>query len=89
MAGAGFKTFVDGDVLTAAEVNTYLMQQSVMVFASSAARTSGIAAPSEGMLTYLSDTNAVEYYDGSSWVALIPPTPVGASIGLVIALGGN
>ena len=68
MAGAGFKTFVDGDILTAAQVNTYLMQQSVMVFADAAARTSGIAAPSEGMITYLVDTNAVEKYTGASWV---------------------
>lgn len=68
MAGAGFKTFVDGDILTAAEVNTYLMEQSVMVFADAAARTSGIAAPSEGMITYLVDTNAVEKYTGASWV---------------------
>ena len=68
MAGAGFRTFVDGDILTAAQVNTYLMEQSVMVFADAAARTSAIAAPSEGMITYLADTNAVEKYDGSNWV---------------------
>ena len=30
---AGFKTFTAGDVLTAAEVNTYLMSQAIPVFA--------------------------------------------------------
>lgn len=71
MAGAGFKTFNTGDVLTAADVNTYLMQQTVMVFASSAARTTALGANvAEGMLTYLKDTDSTEYYTGSAWVAL-------------------
>ena len=71
MAGAGYKLFATGDVLTAAQVNTYLMQQTVMVFASSAARTtalSGVVA--EGMVSYLQDTNATEVYDGSAWVGI-------------------
>ena len=70
MAGAGFKTFSVGEVLTANNVNTYLMQQSVMVFADASARSTAIASPSEGMLTYLSDSDAVEYYDGTAWRAL-------------------
>lgn len=74
MAGAGFKTFTLGEVLTAANVNTYLMQQAVMVFADSAARTSAIAAPSEGMLSYLSDTNALEKYTGAAWVDITADT---------------
>ena len=32
MAGAGKKTFTAGEVLTASDVNTYLMEQSVMYF---------------------------------------------------------
>lgn len=70
MAGAGYKSWVDGDILTAADVNTYLMQQAVMRFADSAARTSAIAAPSEGMVSYLVDTDAIEYYDGAAWVGI-------------------
>jgi hypothetical protein len=70
MAGAGFKTFSAGAVLTAAEVNTYLMQQSVMVFGGTAARSSAITSPSEGMLTYRTDANALEYYDGTNWTAV-------------------
>jgi hypothetical protein len=64
MAGAGFKTFTAGAVLTATEVNTYLMQQATQVYASSAARASAVPVPTEGMVTYLSDTNIVETYDG-------------------------
>ena len=69
MAGAGYKLFATGDVLTAAQVNTYLMQQTVMVFASSAARTSALSGVlAEGMVSYLQDTNSLEVYDGAAWV---------------------
>ena len=75
MAGAGAKLFGSGDVLTAAQVNTYLMDQSVMRFADAAARTAafgGVGEPvlAEGMVTYLIDTNAIEVYDGSNFVAV-------------------
>ena len=43
MPAAGYKLFVTGDVLTAAQVNDYLMLQTVMVFANSAARTSALS----------------------------------------------
>lgn len=71
MAGAGYKLFNTGDVLTAAQVNTYLQEQTVMVFADAAARTAALSGVlAEGMLSYLKDTNAVEKYDGSSWSAI-------------------
>ena len=31
MAGAGFKTFASGDVLTASDVTTYIMEQMLTV----------------------------------------------------------
>jgi len=69
MAGVGFKTFVDGDVLTAAEVNTYLMQQAVMVFDDATDRTTQLGVSvAEGMVTYLRDTNQVEKYTGAAFV---------------------
>lgn len=69
MAGAGWKVFSAGAVLTAAEVNTYLMDQSVQVYAGTAARGSALGtAVAEGMTTYRTDANVVEVYDGSNWV---------------------
>ena len=62
------KVFVAGEILTAADVNTNLMDQAVMVFDDSAARTTAIPSPVEGMVTYLKDTNAVEKFDGSAFV---------------------
>lgn len=68
MAGLGYKLFTAGEVLTAANVNGYLMQ-GVMVFADSSARSSAIGtAVAEGMASYLADTDSFEIYDGSSWV---------------------
>ena len=81
MAGAGFKTFSVGEVLTATNVNTYLMQQSVMVFADASARSTAISSPSEGMVTYLSDSNTLWYYSGSAWVEIVTDP-----IALILAL---
>lgn len=75
MAGAGAKLFTSGSVLTAAQVNTYLMDQAVMRFADEAARTAafgGTGEPTlaEGMMSYLMDSNSVQVYDGTQWVAI-------------------
>jgi hypothetical protein len=72
MAGAGFKTFNAGDILGATDLNTYLMQQSVMVFATSAARGSAVTSPSQGMTYYQSDEGRTYTYSGSAWK---PNTP--------------
>lgn len=71
MAGAGFKDFANGDVLSADQVDTYLMQQTVMVFADASARTTALSGVlAEGMVSYLKDTNAMEYYTGSAWATV-------------------
>ena len=89
MAGAGFKTFTAGEVFTASDANTYLMQQSVMVFTNEAARDAAITAPSEGMHAYLTaptvpaatggttivPTGVLTVYNGSVWACT---TEVGA-----------
>lgn len=81
MAGAGYKLFSTGDVLSASDVNLYLQQQTVMVFASAAARTTALASVlAEGMVTYLKDTDVVEIYTGASWVSLDDPNAIQNSI---------
>jgi hypothetical protein len=66
------QVFTAGEILTAANMND-LSDQTVMVFDDSAARGSAIPSPSEGMVTYLKDTNEVEKYDGSAFVAVSQP----------------
>jgi hypothetical protein len=56
------KVFVAGEILTAADVNTNLMDQAVMSFAGTAARGSAIPTPVEGMVTYLNDADRLEVY---------------------------
>ena len=77
MAGLGRKEFNSGDILLASEVQGYLQDQAVMVFDDAAARGSAIPNPSEGMLTYNKDTDALELYDGSAF------GPVGSDAGLI------
>jgi hypothetical protein len=64
------KTFVAGDVLQASEVNTFLMNQSVMTFASESARNTAITLPVDGMVTYLEDTKTYQTYNGTAWVTI-------------------
>jgi len=68
-AGLGFKDFTTGEVLTAADVDGYLMQ-GIWVFASAAARDAAVTSPQEGNACYLKDTNEVLTYSGSAWVAV-------------------
>lgn len=74
---AGYREFQTGEVLTAANVNNFLMNQSVMVFADSAARNTALGtaiaggnALVEGMLTYNQDSGKLEIYNGTSWAGV-------------------
>jgi hypothetical protein len=69
----GYNLFTTGQVLTAAQVQHNMANQSVMFYASAAARdadTALTAALTEGMFCYLADTNTTAYYSGSAWVPL-------------------
>ena len=82
MAG-GYKLFSTGEVLTAANVNNYLMKQTVMVFADAATRTTALSGVlTEGMLSYRTDGHLLERYSGSAWVALGSVSSLVASTGL-------
>jgi hypothetical protein len=69
MPGLGRKVFAPGDTLTAADVNGYLMEQKIMVFAGTAARSSAIPSPSAGMVSYSTATGVV-VYNGTAWVSV-------------------
>jgi hypothetical protein len=80
MAGLGRKEWSPGDTLTASDVNGYLMDQAVMVFAGTAARASAIPTPSAGMVAY-STATSLQVYNGTAWVDL--------STGYGVATGGS
>jgi hypothetical protein len=87
-AGLGFKDFTTGEVLTAADVDGYLMQ-GIWVFADATARDAAVTSPQEGNACYLKDTNEVLTYSGTAWVAVgasptwttYTPTNVGITVG--------
>lgn len=63
-----FLDFTAGQVLTADQVDTFLMRQSVMVFDDSSARSTALGTlVAEGMVTYLKDIDRLQKYDGSAW----------------------
>jgi hypothetical protein len=65
MAGLGWRRFQAGEVLTAANLQSYAVDQSVQVYAGTAARGSAIGtAVTEGMMSYLADSNVVQAYTG-------------------------
>lgn len=70
---SGYKDFVAGDPLTAAQVDGYLMRQSVMVFDTTAARDSALSGVLvEGMTCYIKDitgngTAGTCVYNGAGW----------------------
>ena len=90
-----YKTFANGFPLPASDLNNYLMNQSVIVFADSTARTAALPTPTEGMITYLEDTNTVEVYDGAAWTdindntAAIPKSTVTTAGDLIVADGAS
>jgi hypothetical protein len=66
MPAGGFKTFVAGEILTAADTNAFLMQ-GILVFADATARDAAITAPVEGQFAFLTSVNELFFYDGAAW----------------------
>jgi hypothetical protein len=61
------KVFTAGEVLAAADVNEFLMDQTVMSFAGTAARGSAIGTATEGMVTYLNDSDSLQIHNGTTF----------------------
>jgi len=89
-APAGYKTFVAGAVLSAtSDVQVYLMDQVVTVWNDASARTSGHGSPAEGQISYLKDTDLIEYFDGSAWQALPTGDITAVTAGTNLSGGGS
>lgn len=64
----GFKTWAAGDVLTASDLNGYLRDQSIPIFATTTARDAAITAPTEGQFCYVTADDCFYVYN-ASWIA--------------------
>lgn len=85
--GLGRKVWVANDILAAADVNGYLMDQSVMYFSSSTARDNAIGTPVAGMVASIAGT-ALEMYSGSAWVGVYPSS-IASLAGSAVQFGGT
>jgi hypothetical protein len=56
-----------GEEVLAADFNAMVQQQVVATFANAAARTSALPSPQAGMLTYLADVKAYQWWNGAAW----------------------
>jgi len=70
----GRKVWAAGDKLGAADLDA-LVDQSAMVFATDAARTTAIPSPTEGMMSYQLASDRFEYYTGSTWSPMAGAMP--------------
>ena len=65
---AGYKDFTAGATLAAADLEDYCQNQSVMRFATTAARDTALASvKTEGMLAYSVANDRMYMYDGTDW----------------------
>lgn len=87
---SGFKTFAVSEVLTAADVNNYLMEQAVAVFADSTARDAAITSPEDGQACFLLDTSTLQFYYSSAWNNFIGEGDIsGVTAGAGLSGGGT
>ena len=85
---SGRKVWSAGDVVAAADVQSYLQDQTVMVFADATARSSAIGTPTAGMMSYLQDTSTLQVY-GTAWADVSSPGDITAvTAGYGLAGGG-
>ena len=85
-ANAGYKAYATGDVLTAAQVQYNLQNQTVMYFATTTARDAALtgAILVEGMVSYTPATG-IMYYNGTVWTAIAGAAAAGTLTGTTLA----
>jgi hypothetical protein len=82
----GYQQWTTGQVLTSTAMNQ-VGDSTVNVFADSSARSTAITSPSEGMVSYLSDTNQIEIYTGAAWAGIGDITEVAAGANIDVTSG--
>ena len=92
---AGYLTFNTGQVLTAAQVQYNLQNQTIMFFLDAAARTTAlpVGTVQEGMFAYLADSDSLTFYNGSTWVTISNAggdlTAINAGPGITVTNGSG
>lgn len=86
----GWKDWSIGEVVTADEFQTYVQDQVVQVYAGTAARATALGTSvAEGMLSYLSDSDTIEVYNGTAWASISNPGDITAVTAGTALIGGG
>jgi hypothetical protein len=74
-----YKIWSVNEILTAADMNTYIGNQTVLAFPGTAARTSAIGTPVDGMFSYVGGGTVEVYVGGTvnAWTELGAPASLG------------
>mgnify|MGYP006286154311 CR=1 FL=1 len=62
----GWKTWAALEEVTAANMNSYVRDQTVQVFTNSASRSAAITSPTRGLVSFLTDPGSLEVYYGAT-----------------------
>jgi hypothetical protein len=88
---SGWKEWQIAEVVEASDFQNYVQDQVVQTYPSSAARGSALGtAVSEGMVSYLADTNTLQFYNGTAWENVSSPGDITAvTAGTALSGGGT
>lgn len=78
-----YRVYDDGDPWDKDDANAW-MNQGIPRFADATERSAAIATPVEGQFTYLTGTDVLQKYNGTTWITYAP-IPPGGTTGQVLA----
>ena len=80
-APAGYRTWSTAALVSASDFSTYVQDQICGVYTSTSNRSSELASPAEGQISYLTDSNVFSIYNGSAWVDVLDVDTISVSSG--------
>lgn len=84
-----YRQWTSGQLVSAADFQSYLQNQVVAQFASASARTAAWPSPPEGACSYLVDSDRIEGYIGGGWQPLAGPQASGTITIPAVANGAS
>ena len=88
---SGWTQWGIGEVVEAEDFQSYIQDQVVQTYAGTAARTAALGTfVAEGMVSYLADTNTLQFYNGTTWENVSSPGDITAiTAGTALTGGGD
>ena len=80
-APAGYRVWSTSDLVSASDFSTFVQDQVCGVYTSTSNRSSELASPAEGQISFLTDSNVFSIYNGSAWVDVLDVDTISVSSG--------